>query len=242
MDLPTRALGWSLFSFNLGVEIGQLLVVVVVAIALDGAARAERSGRPAAGVRRLDRRHRGRGVLVHSNASSFLEGWHESDEWCWVSCIACGSAARCSLAAYQHAASRAPAAAPRVVEVDKLKDNLFVLRGRRRQHGRVRPGQRRHRGRHEEPGLGRSRSSTKIKELTPKPVTTIINTHTHGDHVSGNVEFPATVDVVTHENTKTNMEKMAPVAGVGQPARRRRRTSSRRTGRGPAEADLHGSG
>jgi hydrogenase/urease accessory protein HupE len=31
MDLPTRALGWSLFSFNVGVEIGQLLVVAVVA-------------------------------------------------------------------------------------------------------------------------------------------------------------------------------------------------------------------
>ena len=31
MDLPARALGWSLFSFNLGVEIGQLLVVVAVA-------------------------------------------------------------------------------------------------------------------------------------------------------------------------------------------------------------------
>jgi len=31
MDLPARALGWSLFSFNLGVEIGQLMVVVVVA-------------------------------------------------------------------------------------------------------------------------------------------------------------------------------------------------------------------
>jgi len=31
MDLPARALGWSLFAFNLGVEVGQLLVVVVVA-------------------------------------------------------------------------------------------------------------------------------------------------------------------------------------------------------------------
>ncbi len=48
----------------------------------------------------------------------------------------------------------------------------------------------------------------KIKELTPKPVTTLINTHTHGDHVSGNVEFPATVEVVAQENTKVNMEKM----------------------------------
>ena len=34
MDLPARALGWTLFSFNLGVEIGQLLVVVAVASAL----------------------------------------------------------------------------------------------------------------------------------------------------------------------------------------------------------------
>jgi hydrogenase/urease accessory protein HupE len=31
MELPARALGWSLFSFNFGVEIGQLLVVVLVA-------------------------------------------------------------------------------------------------------------------------------------------------------------------------------------------------------------------
>ena len=56
----------------------------------------------------------------------------------------------------------------------------------------------------------------KIKELTPKPVTTIINTHTHGDHVSGNVEFPATVEVITQENTKMNMEQMKPVTGFTQ--------------------------
>jgi glyoxylase-like metal-dependent hydrolase (beta-lactamase superfamily II) len=36
----------------------------------------------------------------------------------------------------------------------------------------------------------------------------LINTHTHGDHVSGNVEFPATVEVIAQENTKANMEKM----------------------------------
>src|SRR5204863_9433415 len=48
----------------------------------------------------------------------------------------------------------------------------------------------------------------KIKTITEKPVTMLINTHTHGDHVSGNVEFPATVDFVSQENTKANMEKM----------------------------------
>ena len=46
MDLPARALGWSLFSFNLGVEIGQLLIVVVVASALAALRhRSEAAGR-----------------------------------------------------------------------------------------------------------------------------------------------------------------------------------------------------
>jgi hydrogenase/urease accessory protein HupE len=34
MDLPSQLLGWSLFAFNVGVEIGQLAIVVVVATAL----------------------------------------------------------------------------------------------------------------------------------------------------------------------------------------------------------------
>src|SRR5437763_227908 len=59
----------------------------------------------------------------------------------------------------------------------------------------------------ENPGWGKP-ILDKIKTLTDKPVTTLINTHTHGDHVSGNVEFPATVDVIAQENTKANMEKM----------------------------------
>ena len=33
--LPPEALGWSLFSFNFGVEIGQLMIVLVVATALE---------------------------------------------------------------------------------------------------------------------------------------------------------------------------------------------------------------
>lgn len=47
-----------------------------------------------------------------------------------------------------------------------------------------------------------------IKTVTPKPVTMIINTHTHNDHVGSNDQFPATVDFVAQENTKTNMLKM----------------------------------
>jgi hydrogenase/urease accessory protein HupE len=46
MELPPRALGWSLLSFNLGVEVGQLVVVLVVASTLAAIrARSERAGR-----------------------------------------------------------------------------------------------------------------------------------------------------------------------------------------------------
>jgi len=46
MDLPARALGWSLFSFNIGVELGQLLVVVIVASIFAALrARSEAAGR-----------------------------------------------------------------------------------------------------------------------------------------------------------------------------------------------------
>src|SRR5262245_26883498 len=103
-----------------------------------------------------------------------------------------------------------PAAdAPKVIEVEKVKDNLYVLRGANgggntavfvTADGVAVVDAK-------NPGWGKP-ILDKIKELTPKPVTTLINTHTHGDHVSGNVDFPATVDIVVQENTKTNMEKM----------------------------------
>src|SRR5712671_2518790 len=53
----------------------------------------------------------------------------------------------------------------------------------------------------------------KIKEITDKPVTTVINTHTHMDHVSGNVELPAGVQIVAQENTARLMAEMRPVTG-----------------------------
>jgi len=52
------------------------------------------------------------------------------------------------------------------------------------------------------PGLGRP-ILDQIKTVTNKPVTTIINTHTHGDHTGGNNEFPRTVEFVAHETRKT---------------------------------------
>src|SRR5256884_1809808 len=48
----------------------------------------------------------------------------------------------------------------------------------------------------------------KIKTVTNKPVTTIINTHTHGDHTGSNEAFGGTIEIIAQENTKANMEKM----------------------------------
>ncbi len=118
--------------------------------------------------------------------------------------VAAGAAAMAHVSAQQD-----PTTLARTVQLEKVKDNLYVLKG----------------------GGGNTAAfvtakgvvvvDTKlagwgqpildqIKTVTDKPVTMIINTHTHGDHVGGNWEFPATVEVVAHENTKANMEKMAP--------------------------------
>src|SRR5213083_1996525 len=48
----------------------------------------------------------------------------------------------------------------------------------------------------------------RIRTVTNKPVVTIINTHTHGDHTGSNEAFGGTVEFVAQENTKANMEKM----------------------------------
>ena len=41
-----------------------------------------------------------------------------------------------------------------------------------------------------------------VRTVTDKPVSTIINTHSHPDHIGSNDYFSASVEVVTHENTR----------------------------------------
>jgi len=98
---------------------------------------------------------------------------------------------------------------PMVVEIDKLKDNLYVMKGGGgnssvfiTQKGVIVVDTK-------NPGWGQPLLDG-IRKVTNQPVMMIINTHTHGDHVSGNVEFPAEIDIVTHENTAANMKEMRP--------------------------------
>jgi len=108
-------------------------------------------------------------------------------------------------------------AAERTVEVQKLKENLYLLTGGGgntavfvRTDGVMVVDTK-------NPGWGKPLLD-RIREITDKPVTLIVNTHSHGDHVSGNVEFPAGTEVVAHENTRENMKRMQSPPGFPQPA------------------------
>jgi cyclase len=114
-------------------------------------------------------------------------------------------------AAFQQPAARGTQ--QRVVNVEKVNDNLYVMRGGGGNSAVFTTASGVVVVDTKNPGWGQPLLDA-IKTVTDKPVTTIINTHTHGDHVSGNVEFPATVDIVTHEYTKGNMEQMRPVTGL----------------------------
>ncbi|MDH4064341.1 MAG: MBL fold metallo-hydrolase [Acidobacteriota bacterium] len=115
-----------------------------------------------------------------------------------------------TLAAYQQPA------APRVVEVEKVKDNLYMMKGGGGNSAVFIGATGVTVVDTKNPGWGQPLLD-KIKSVTDKPVVRIINTHTHGDHVSGNVEFPASVEIVVQEVTKANMEAMRPVTGLAAP-------------------------
>lgn len=121
-----------------------------------------------------------------------------------VSLLALGTAA---------AAVRGFQTTPNVAEIEKVKDNLYVIKG----------------------GGGNTAAFItaggvvvvdtklkgwgqaildKIRTVTDKPITTIINTHTHGDHNGSNAEFAGTIEFVAQENTKSNMQKMDAFQGA----------------------------
>lgn len=119
----------------------------------------------------------------------------------------------------------APVPSAAAIQVEKLRDDLYVLRGGGRSievggasvpnagntiafvtaRGVVLVDSKL-------PGWG-SPLIEKVKELTGKPVITLINTHTHFDHVGGNLEFPAGLEVIAHQNTARLMREMRPVSG-----------------------------
>jgi cyclase len=114
------------------------------------------------------------------------------------------------------AAQPAQPAGPRVIDIQKLKDNLYVLTSST-------PGnQATFSGGNvavfitdsgvtlvdtKLAGWGQA-VLDRVKGVTDKPITRIINTHTHGDHTGNDGFFGTTVEIVAQENTKANMAKM----------------------------------
>lgn len=113
-------------------------------------------------------------------------------------------------------AAQQPAPQPSAdnLTVDKVKDNLFVLRGGGGNTAVFVTATGVTIVDTKNPGWGQPLLD-KIKTLTDKPVTRVINTHTHYDHVSGNVAMPATVEIIAHENTARLMTQMNGVTGLG---------------------------
>jgi glyoxylase-like metal-dependent hydrolase (beta-lactamase superfamily II) len=56
-----------------------------------------------------------------------------------------------------------------------------------------------------------------IAKITPKPVTTVILTHSDADHVNGLAAFPAGVKVIAQESNKAEQEKALAAGGRGAP-------------------------
>jgi glyoxylase-like metal-dependent hydrolase (beta-lactamase superfamily II) len=153
-----------------------------------------------------------------------------------------------TLAAYQ-APAQAPAPTPTAAQLDvvKLKDNLFVITS-------------------SAPGDAATFSGgnvsvfitdggvtlvdtklanwgqallDKVKSITPKPVTTIINTHTHGDHTGNDDKF-GKVEIIAHENTKANMAKMMAFTGEKAQYLPSKTFADKLTiGTGASQIDLH---
>jgi cyclase len=56
-----------------------------------------------------------------------------------------------------------------------------------------------------------------IGKITPKPVTTVILTHSDSDHVNGLASFPAAITIIAHENNKKEQDAALAAGGRGAP-------------------------
>ncbi len=108
-----------------------------------------------------------------------------------------------------------PASGPNVAGIEKVKDNLYMITG----------------------GGGNTAAFItangvvlvdtklanwgqaildKVRTVSDKPITHIINTHTHGDHVGSNEFFDSKVEIVVQENTAANMKRMPAFADAAK--------------------------
>jgi glyoxylase-like metal-dependent hydrolase (beta-lactamase superfamily II) len=140
------------------------------------------------------------------------------------------------------------AAAIKAMQIEKVKDNLYIITGSGADNQTTFSG-----GNvavfitdagvtlvdTKLPGVGPT-ILERIKTVTSKPVTRIINTHTHGDHTGGNSSFGGTVESIVQENTRTNMTKMPEFSGANSQFLPKRTYKDKLTvGSGKDQIDLY---
>ena len=108
-----------------------------------------------------------------------------------------------------------PVAQGNVAEIEHVKDNLYVIIGGGGNTAALVTGEGVVLVDTKNPGWGEA-ILDKVRTVTDEPVTMIINTHTHGDHVGSNIDFAQPVEVVAHVNTRTNMERMPAFQSAGR--------------------------
>jgi glyoxylase-like metal-dependent hydrolase (beta-lactamase superfamily II) len=80
----------------------------------------------------------------------------------------------------------------------------------------------------------------RVKTVTNKPITRIINTHTHADHTGSNEFFGASIESIVQDNTKANMVKMDEFKGPkAQFLPKKTYKDSMQIGTGKDEIDLY---
>jgi cyclase len=135
-------------------------------------------------------------------------------------------------------AAQTPSTQPQTAEIQKVKENLYVI-SNGGGNTAVFVGEK---GvtlvDTKNPNWG-ERIMEKVRSVTDKPVTTIINTHTHGDHVGSNEFFEPGVEIVAHVNTKANMEKMDSLKGKPQAMPDRTFEDRLTLGRGRERVDVY---
>ena len=107
-----------------------------------------------------------------------------------------------------------PAAQGNVAAIEQVKDNLYVITGGGGNTAALVTGEGVVLVDTKNPGWGEA-ILDQLRTVTDEPVTMIINTHTHGDHVGSNVDFAQPVEVAAHANTRTNMERMPAFQSAG---------------------------
>src|SRR5436305_3123447 len=52
-----------------------------------------------------------------------------------------------------------------------------------------------------------------LKSISDKPIRFVLNTHFHGDHAGGNVEFSKDSTIIAHENVRKRLGEGTVIAG-----------------------------